>query len=150
MRLKCGEIKANADHKIVNVDHENVNSAATQKPQLALTLDRSAQFRCRIGVMIMVDSTDKKLVWQTLDVESLSPKTRKLYDAYKAASKAAGSAREAFESSFGSDVPAPKDQVWRYGYRFGKFSIALDDTVAPVKKAAPVLTTATLMAMLQR
>lgn len=69
--------------------------------------------------------------WVQFDAESLPPKLRKAYDAFKAASKAAGDARAAFNAAFVKELGAkgkvPDGQFVVVGHNFGKLSYALTD-----------------------
>lgn len=67
-----------------------------------------------------------ELAWQSLDVASLSPDLQELYFAYKASEELATKARKHFEASMGIKLDLPSHIVLRFGYRFGKLSVALD------------------------
>lgn len=67
-----------------------------------------------------------ELVWQTLDVNTLSSDLQELYLSYKAAEEIATRHRKAFEAAMASKLDIPSHLILRFGYRFGKLSVALD------------------------
>ena len=83
---------------------------------------------------VLSTSTSKSdgTVWATIDVQSLASDTLKAYEAYKEASKMAAELRQDFEGLF--RVEAGTDGI-RFGYNYGKLSIAQGD--APKAKSQP-------------
>lgn len=76
---------------------------------------------------------DSNLVWQDVDLDTLTPEMRKAYEAYKVAQREAAQLRTAFEDMVNKHMPDGQRMV--FGYRFGKLSAAITDD-APKAKAA--------------
>ena len=66
--------------------------------------------------------------WVTLDTSSLSPKQKRVWQAYQDATKAAKDKREELESVLQDGLP--KDKTLRVNLRFGKLQVALADAAA--------------------
>ncbi len=77
-----------------------------------------------------------------LNPASLPPQARMAYDKLKAARKAAGEARDAFESLAREAMALPEGQRAVFGYNFGKLSVgvAADEGKAKTGKSAMSLT----------
>ncbi len=72
--------------------------------------------------------------WRTVDIDTdLSEANRKLYAAAKEAYKAYKAARDAFEQAMQDDFAEhlPAGQELKFGYNFGKLSLA----IGPAKQA---------------
>lgn len=74
------------------------------------------------------------LVWNTIAVETLSKDAQAAYAEYKALYATMKKAREAFEAMVIKESGIPATSTLRFGYRFGKLSVAVD--VADKPKAA--------------
>jgi hypothetical protein len=83
---------------------------------------------------------DDNLEWSDVDLSTLSKPARKAWDAYKAASKAAGEARTAFTDQFSKDIDkaglVPDGQYPRFSFNFGKLGIAFTDTPPTERKGS--------------
>lgn len=66
------------------------------------------------------------LKWVNIDIATLAPVARKAFDAYKAQYKLASDLRKTFEATMISVADMGHDRTLRFGYRFGKLSIAID------------------------
>lgn len=84
----------------------------------------------------MAKTFDRSLTWVNIDPATLSPEMQKAYEAYKAAYRAMKEQRDLFERMMNAQAPVGK--VMKFGYNFGKLSVALD--IAPVA-AAPKAST---------
>lgn len=73
------------------------------------------------------------LVWTNIDASTLSPSASKAYLAYKDAYKLASDRRKAFEAQVISDHTLPPATTLKFGYRFGKLSVAVAPADAPAK-----------------
>ena len=71
----------------------------------------------------------KELVWQPVDVASITGTTKKALDEYHAANKVAQGKRVTFEKEFLKLAKGriPEGKELRFGYRWGKLAVALDD-----------------------
>lgn len=79
-----------------------------------------------------------ELAWQEIDPSALPPVALEAYVAYKAAYKAAKQAKQTFEESVIANADLPAGKTLKFGYNFGRLSIALaDDTTKPAKIQAP-------------
>lgn len=67
----------------------------------------------------------KPLAWVEIDPATLSEAEQAAYQAYKLAYKVMKEKRDAFEASM--QTRAPQGKVLKFGYNFGKLSVALDD-----------------------
>ena len=65
-----------------------------------------------------------KADWIQIDESKLTPEQAKLYAAKRTADKAAQAARETFEKAVVASVKPRSGKVLRFGYRFGKLSVA--------------------------
>lgn len=68
-----------------------------------------------------------KADWIQIDESKLTPEQAKLYAAKRTADKAAQAARETFEKAVVASVKPRAGKVLRFGYRFGKLSVAWVD-----------------------
>jgi hypothetical protein len=69
-------------------------------------------------------ATADKADWTEVNVASLPDAVQKLYAAKRTADKASQTAREAFEKATIAAVKPRAGKVLRFGYRFGKLSVA--------------------------
>jgi hypothetical protein len=80
---------------------------------------------------------DWKSNGQEVDTDGLSPALAKSYAAYKTASGVTRLAREGFEKAFTQAAREAKmltaDQVFAFGYKFGRLTVCVADAVAPKK-----------------
>jgi hypothetical protein len=67
-----------------------------------------------------------ELAWETLDTSTLSPDLLKLYTEYKTRADIASQARKAFEGAMIDKLDLPSHLTLRFGYKFGRISVALD------------------------
>lgn len=65
----------------------------------------------------MTDKTPSP--WRTVDLTTLTPAQKTAFDAFTAANKLAGKAREAFEALYLKGAVAPEGHEIKLGYRFG-------------------------------
>jgi hypothetical protein len=72
-------------------------------------------------------ATADKADWTEVNVASLPDAVQKLYAAKRTADKASQTAREAFEKATIAAVKPRAGKVLRFGYRFGKLSVAWVD-----------------------
>jgi hypothetical protein len=66
------------------------------------------------------------LVWQELNPDTLQPESAKAYRAYKAKYAEAKSLKDAFEACMVKAAELPATHTLRFGYNFGKLSVAVD------------------------
>lgn len=72
-----------------------------------------------------------KEAWVTIDPETLNPKQKKAYDAYKEDYKVMKEGRQAFEDEM--QIGLPQGKRLAFGYNFGKLAIAVVDDDGTVK-----------------
>ena len=77
-----------------------------------------------------------KADWIQIDESKLTPEQAKLYAAKRTADKAAQAARETFEKAVVASVKPRAGKVLRFGYRFGKLSVAWIDEDASTSKTS--------------
>lgn len=65
-----------------------------------------------------------ELTWTEIEPSELPVECQVLYAEYKAAYKAMKAAREAFEAQGRASIPAAEGMEIKFGYNFGKLSIA--------------------------
>jgi hypothetical protein len=84
-------------------------------------------------------AAEAKADWTEINVQSLPDAVQKLYAAKRTADKASQTAREAFEKATIAAVKPRAGKVLRFGYRFGKLSVAWvneDDAAKKTSKGA--------------
>ena len=95
-------------------------------------------------------SEKSELQWQNVDVENeLSTASRKLYHTSKDAYRLYKAARDDFEAAMQSDYSAniPEGSELKFGYNFGKLSVAIGPkTARKAKSEAPKQTLAEFLA----
>jgi len=82
--------------------------------------------------------------WQTIDIETLHPETREMYDAYKAAYVEMKRIRSGFEAHISDQLALPKGKRVVFGYNFGKLSLAIVDDDAKPKATSTAVSLSTL------
>ena len=73
------------------------------------------------------------LVWTNIDPTTLSADAQKLFNGYKEAYRLASDRRKAFEAQVIADHKLPTATTLKFGYRFGKLSVAVAPADAPAK-----------------
>ena len=81
---------------------------------------------------------DAKPDWTQLDPDTLSPELRKAYDDYKAANRAAQTARQVFEAMMTNAIDPLDTEKVIFGYNFGKLSLAIVPADKPKRRTAAV------------
>ena len=81
---------------------------------------------------------DAKPDWTQLDPDTLSPDLRKAYDDYKAANRAAQTARQVFEALMTNAIDPLDTEKVIFGYNFGKLSLAIVPADKPKRRTAAV------------
>jgi hypothetical protein len=73
----------------------------------------------------MTNSASEKANWLNVELTDLNEKSRKLYDAYKAAAGKTAEIRKDFEASFLEQAKTvlPEGMTLAFGYKFGKLSV---------------------------
>jgi hypothetical protein len=89
-----------------------------------------------------------ELAWETLDTSTLSPDLQALYTEYKRHADVASKARAVFEAAMIDKLDLPPHLTLRFGYKFGRISVALDK--APSAKPQGKLSLDNLVTMINR
>lgn len=86
----------------------------------------------------MAKARNPDLTWQEINPDTLQPEAAKAYRAYKAQYARAAELRDAFQKEMLRIAELPATHTLRFGYNFGKLSVAVDkaDTGNKVSKKA--------------
>ena len=92
-------------------------------------------------------ASESKLDWLNVEIEQLSVESRERYEASKLAYRAYKAARDAFENGMQDEYNTPEGSELKFGYNFGKLSVAIGPkTQRKVKSEAVKQTLAEFLA----
>jgi len=85
------------------------------------------------------------LVWQELNQDTLQPESAKAYRAYKAKYAEAKALKTTFEECMIKAAELPATHTLRFGYNFGKLSVAVDKATTSSGASKKAISFADLM-----